>query len=99
MRKLTYLIVLSMLAILVFAPTATTQNASCDEVRDRLNVGDSSLIPAELLSCGLSPEAIGAGPSINGPYGVGTDNVCSGLPQGSPKSVACLEELIANMGC
>ena len=98
MRKLTYLVALSMLAMLVFATTATAQNASCEQVRDRIYAGDYYLTPAELLSCGMSPEAIGAGPSINGPYGVGTNSVCSGLPQGSPESVSCFEELIAYMG-
>jgi len=98
MRKIIYLIALVVLTTLVIAPAAVAQNATCDQVRDRIYAGDPALTPAELLSCGMSPEAIGAGPSINGPYGVGTNNVCSGLPQGSPESVSCFEELIANMG-
>jgi hypothetical protein len=98
MRKLIYLIALAMLTTLIIAPAAVAQSATCDQVSYRISTGDSSLTPAELFSCGMSPEAIGAGPSINGPYGVGTNNVCSGLPQGSPESVACFEELIASMG-
>ncbi len=98
MKKRVYLIALALLTTLVFAPAAVAQNAACDQVLDRVYVGDPYLTPAELLSCGISPEAIGAVPSINGPYGVGTDNVCSALPQGSPESVACFEELIAYMG-
>jgi len=70
----------------------------CEETRNRIFAGDPSLTPAELLSCGLSPEAIGARPSINGPYGVGAVNECSYLPQGSPESVACYEWLVASMG-
>ena len=99
MRKLLCLIALAILTTLVIAPAAAVaQNATCDEVVDRIYAGDPYLTPAELLSCGKSPEAIGAKPSINGPYGVGTNNVCSDLPQGSPESVACFEELIASMG-
>jgi len=98
MGKLVCLIALAILTTLIIAPAAVAQNATCDQVRDRIYAGDPYLTPAELLSCGMSPEAIGAGPSINGPYGVGTNNVCSGLPQGSPESVACFEELIASMG-
>ena len=98
MRKLICVIALAMLSTPLIAPAAVAQNATCDQVVYRLYAGDSSLTPAELLSCGKSPEAIGAGPSINGPYGVGTNNVCSGLPQGSTESVACFEELIAYMG-
>src|SRR5215216_7648013 len=98
MRKLISLIVLAILTTLVIAPAAAiAQNATCDQVVDRIYAGDPYLTPAELLSCGKSPEAIGAGPSINGPYGVGMNNVCSDLPQGSPESVACFEELIASM--
>ncbi len=91
--------------------SAPAQSSACDEVQDRLNAGDDSLTSAELLACGLSPEAIspcegnpdpdcganlpeGAYPSINGPDGVGTDNACSGLPEGSPEAVACYEDLI-----
>jgi hypothetical protein len=98
MRRLLYLATLSMVATLLFAPTALAQNNACSEVQDRVNAGDPSLTPAELLACGLSPEAIGAGPSIGGPTGVGENNACSDLPQGSPEAVACFEELIANMG-
>lgn len=98
MRKLVYLIALAMLTTLIVAPAAVAQDATCEQVLDRVYAGDPYLTSAELLSCGISPEAIGAGPSINGPYGVGTTNVCSGLPQGSPESVACFEELIAYMG-
>jgi len=99
MRKLLCLIALAILTTLVIAPAAAVaQNATCDEVVNRIYAGDPYLTPAELLSCGKSPEAIGAKPSINGPYGVGTNNVCSDLPQGSPESVACFEELIASMG-
>ena len=91
--------------------SAEAQNAACDDVQDRLNAGDDSLTSAELLACGLSPEAInpcegnpdpncranlpeGAYPSIGGPDGVGTDNACSDLPEGSPEAVACYEDLI-----
>jgi hypothetical protein len=95
------------------SPEASTeaQGTACDEVRDRLDTGDDSLTSAELLACGLSPEAInpcegnpdpncgaslpeGAYPSIGGPDGVGTDNPCSDLPEGSPEAVACYEDLI-----
>ena len=98
MKRLLYLAALCLLCSAVFAPAAVAQNTACDQVRDRLNAGDGSLTSAELLACGLSPEAIGAGPSINGPNGVGRDNACSGLPQGSPEAVACFEELIASRG-
>ena len=91
--------------------SAEAQDAACDQVQDRLNAGDDSLTSAELLACGLSPEAIhpcegvtdpncganlpeGAYPSINGPDGVGTNNACSDLPEGSPEAVACYEDLI-----
>ena len=91
--------------------SAPAQSSACDGVQDRLNAGDDSLTSAELLACGLSPEAIspcegnpdpdcgaslpeGAYPSINGPNGVGTNNACSGLPEGSPEAVACYEDLI-----
>jgi len=91
--------------------SASAQSSACDEVQDRLNAGDDSLTSAELLACGLSPEAInpcegnpdpdcgaslpeGAYPSIGGPDGVGTNNACSGLPEGSPEAVACYEDLI-----
>ena len=91
--------------------SADAQSSACDEVQDRLNAGDDSLTSAELLACGLSPEAInpcegnpdpncgtslpeGAYPSINGPDGVGTNNACSDLPEGSPEAVACYEDLI-----
>ena len=90
---------------------ASAQRSACDDVQDRLNAGDDSLTSAELLACGLSPEAIdpcegnpdpycganlpeGAYPSINGPEGVGPDNACSGLAEGSPEAVACYEDLI-----
>lgn len=55
-------------------------------MRARLNAGDDSLTSANL------PE--GAYPSIGGPDGVGTDNPCSDLPEGSPEAVACYEDLI-----
>jgi Domain of unknown function (DUF4352) len=91
--------------------SAEAQGTACDEVQDRLNAGDDSLTSAELLACGLSPEAInpcegnpdpscganlpeGAYPSIGGPDGVGTNNACSDLPEGSPEAVACYEDLI-----
>ena len=90
---------------------ASAQSSACGEVQDRLNAGDEGLTSAELLACGLSPEAIdpcegnpdpncganlpeGAYPSIGGPDGVGADNACSGLPEGSPEAVACYEDLI-----
>lgn len=90
---------------------ASAQSSACDDVQDRLNAGDESLTSAELLACGLSPEAIspcegnpdpncganlpeGAYPSINGPDGVGANNACSDLPEGSPEAVACYEDLI-----
>jgi len=38
--------------------SAPAQSSACDEVQDRLNAGDDSLTSAELLACGLSPEAI-----------------------------------------
>ena len=91
--------------------SAEAQSSACDEVRNRLDAGDDTLTSAELLACGLSPEAIspcegnpdpscganlpeGAYPSIGGPGGVGTDNACSDLPEGSPEAVACYEDLI-----
>jgi len=106
-KKLMVLLAVVALAVLAFSssPTGAQDDTEywdwsdpCDQVLYRTYTGDYTLTPAELLSCGMSPEAIGAGPSINGPYGVGTDNVCSDLPQGSPESVACFEELIASMG-
>ena len=111
MRRLLYLAALSMVVTLLFAPTAMAQNAACQDVQDRLNAGDSTLTSAELLACGLSPEAISpcegvpdpncnaeGFPSIGGPSGVGENNACSGLPPGSAEAIACYEELIANMG-
>ena len=115
MRKVLVLASLAMLGTMFLAMPAIAQNSSCAQVRDRLNAGDDNLTSAELLACGLSPEAInpcegnpdpscarnlppGAFPSINGPNGVGRNNACSGLPQGSPEAVACFEELIANLG-
>ncbi len=97
MRRLLYLAALSMVIGLVFAPAALAQNAACQDVQDRLNAGDPTLTPAELLACGLSPEAIGAGPSIGGPMGVGENNVCSDLPPGSAAAIECYEQLIASM--
>ncbi len=122
MKRVWLLASLSMaLALVLSAPVmaqstsasagASAQSPACDDVQDRLNAGDDSLTSAELLACGLSPEAIdpcegnpdpdcgaslpkGAYPSINGPNGVGTNNVCSGLPEGSPEAVACYEDLI-----
>ena len=124
MKKVLLLAALSIsLAILSSAPvmaqstsasasvSAGAQSAACDDVQDRLGAGDDSLTSAELLACGLSPEAInpcegnpdpdcdaslpgGAYPSIGGPDGVGTDNACSDLPEGSPEAVACYEDLI-----
>jgi len=99
-------ILLSILAAtaltLTLAGTAFAQDYDysyvCEDTVNRIWAGDPSLTAAELLSCGKSPEAIGAKPSINGPYGVGTVNECSYLPQGSPESVACYEWLVASMG-
>ena len=106
MKRLAAVAVMVFVALVFFSAPAGAQDDTeywewsdpCDQVLYRTYTGDYTLTPAELLSCGMSPEAIGAGPSINGPYGVGTDNVCSDLPQGSPESVACFEELIASMG-
>ena len=71
----------------------------CEDMRNSFFVdGGINLTAADLLSCGMSPEAIGAGPSINGPYGVGTDNECSYLPKGSPEAKSCFEWLIWSMG-
>ena len=71
----------------------------CDDMRNSLFVdGGINLTAADLLSCGMSPEAIGAQPSINGPYGVGTENECSYLPLGSPEAKTCYEWLIWGMG-
>ncbi len=91
--------------------SASASASECDQVQDRLNAGDDSLTSAELLTCGLSPEAISpcegvpnpncnneGFPSIGGPNGVGVNNECSGLPEGSPEAVACYEEIIANLG-
>ena len=38
--------------------SAQAQSVACDDVQDRLDAGDDSLTSAELLACGLSPEAI-----------------------------------------
>ncbi len=78
-------------------PQAPSQNAACTSVQERLNAGDDSLTPAELLSCSLSPEAIGVGPSIGGPNGVGEVNECSDLPPGSQQSISCYEDLIVGL--
>ena len=106
MRKL---LLLAAVLTLALASTAFAQDYDysydyydysyvCEDTVNRIWAGDPSLTAAELLSCGKSPEAIGAKPSINGPYGVGTVNECSYLPQGSPESVACYEWLVASMG-
>ncbi len=122
MRKVLLLASLCMVLALVLSAPVMAQSASasasvgpsasaCDVVKERLYAGDDSLTSAELLACGLSPEAIdpcegnpdpycganlpeGAYPSIGGPDGVGTNNACSGLPEGSPEAVACYEDLI-----
>jgi len=120
LRKVLLLAALCMaLALVLSAPvmaqsTSASAGASaseCDQVQDRLNAGDDSLTSAELLACGLSPEAISpcegvpdpncnneGFPSIGGPNGVGENNACSNLPEGSPEAVACYEDLIANLG-
>ena len=55
----------------------------CEDMRNSFIVdGGINLTAADLLSCGMSPEAIGAQLSINGPYGVGRENECSYLPLG-----------------
>ena len=71
----------------------------CEDMRNSFFTGGAAnLNAADLLSCGMSPEAIGAQPSINGPYGVGKDNECSYLPLGSPEAKSCYEWLIWSMG-
>ena len=71
----------------------------CQDMQNSFtNGGGAYLTPADLLSCGYSPEVMGAGPSINGPYGVGTVNECSSLPLGSPEAKSCYEWLIWSMG-
>lgn len=110
MKALTTLLAtVALLALLVAAPaTAQTTNAACQDIQDRLNAGDNTLTSAELLSCGLSPEAISpcegstdpncdntGYPSIGGPNGVGTNNECSDLPEGSAEAIECYEALIA----
>ena len=101
-RKVTLFMLVALGLTLVLALPAFAQEYDysyvCEETRSRVFAGDPYLTSAELLSCGMSPEAIGAGPSIQGPYGVGRENACSYLPQGSPESVYCFEELIASMG-
>jgi hypothetical protein len=104
-RKVTVLLMVALAVTLsmatgplAFAHEDYDYSYVCEDVINRIWTGDPSLTAAELLSCGKSPEVIGAKPSINGPYGVGTENECSYLPQGSPESVACFGELIASMG-
>jgi hypothetical protein len=122
LRKVLLLASLCMALVLVLSAPVMAQSASasasvgpsasaCDLVQERLNAGDDSLTSAELLACGLSPEAISpcegvpdpncnneGYPSIGGPNGVGENNACSSLPEGSPEAVACYEDLIANLG-
>jgi len=122
LRKVLLLASLCMALALVLSAPVMAQSASasasvgpsasaCDLVKERLYAGDDSLTSAELLACGLSPEAISpcegvpdpncnneGYPSIGGPNGVGENNACSSLPEGSPKAVACYEDLIANLG-
>jgi hypothetical protein len=122
LRKVLLLASLSMMLALVLSTpvmaqstsasaSAPSENAACEAVGDRLNAGDDTLTSAELLACGLSPEAISpcegvpdpncnneGFPSIGGPNGVGENNECSGLPPGSPEAVACFEDLIAGLG-
>src|SRR5215212_7202193 len=71
----------------------------CEDMRNSFFIdGGANLNAADLLSCGMSPEAIGAQPSINGPYGVGRENEFSSLPLGSPEAKSCYEWLIWSMG-
>jgi hypothetical protein len=122
LRKVLLLASLCMAFVLVLSAPVMAQSASasasvgpsasaCDLVKERLYAGDDSLTSAELLACGLSPEAISpcegvpdpncnneGYPSIGGPNGVGENNACSSLPEGSPEAVACYEDLIANLG-
>ena len=103
MNRRHYLLTVALALTLATGPLAFAQedydySYVCEDMVNRIWTGDPSLTAAELLSCGKSPEVIGARPSIQGPYGVGTVNECSYLPQGSPESVACFEWLIASMG-
>ena len=110
MRKMIVVAALIAVLALALASTAFAQDYDysydyydyssyvCEDMVNRIWTGDPSLTAAELLSCGKSPEAIGARPNIGGPHGVGRENECSYLPQGSPESVACFEWLIASMG-
>jgi|SRR5215204_3552519 len=84
---------------LAFAQEDYDYSYVCEDMRNSFFTGGAAnLTAADLLSCGMSPEAIGAQPSINGPYGVGKDNECSYLPLGSPEAKSCYEWLIWSMG-
>ena len=118
MKKLLYLVTLSLVATMVFAPAALAQeqyrSPACEQVQDRVNAGDDSLTTAELLSCGISPEVFSPcegnpdpscaannppGVSFGGPNGVRANDTqnCGSLPEGSPESIACYEELVADL--
>ncbi|MEJ7820027.1 MAG: hypothetical protein WKF44_06960 [Rubrobacteraceae bacterium] len=94
MKKVLLLAALSIaLALVLSAPvmaqstsasagaSAPAQSSACDEVQDRLNASDDSLTSAELLACGLSPEAID--PCEGNP----DPNCGANLPEGAYPSI------------
>lgn len=103
-RKVTLLVIVAAILALALVTPAMAQEEYdysyvCEDMRNSFFIdGGANLNAADLLSCGMSPEAIGAQPSINGPYGVGKDNECSYLPLGSPEAKSCYEWLIWSMG-
>ena len=103
MRRILLAALVVAVALAAVSPPVLAQDYDysyvCEDMRNSFFVdGGINLTAADLLSCGMSPEAIGAGPSINGPYGVGKENECSYLPLGSPEAKACYEWLIWSMG-
>ena len=64
MKRLLYLATLSLMASMMFAPSALAQEQDrspfCQQIQDRIaaGVGDNPPTTAELLSCGISPEVI-----------------------------------------
>ncbi len=102
MKKLMLVMALSAMAAL--APTEAMAQESdelavdCEDQYSALHTGAYVPSALELLTCGRSPEAVGARPSINGPYDVGPDNPCFDFPRGSYEAYYCFEEVLASMG-
>ncbi len=103
LRKVLLLAPLCMALVLVLSAPVMAQSASasasvgpsasaCDVVQERLYAGDDSLTSAELLACGLSPEAISPTASVSALPETG------GPVSGGPASVLALGSLALLVG-